>query len=393
MKNKVKIIFPTYPQTNSNNKINIYKYMKLECLKDRLRQAVLQAERVTGKNLTLPVLSSVLLEAKNSKLTIKATNLEVGLEISIPAKIEEEGSVTINALILGNFLTNNNEEKLKIDLINNNINIATNSTKTTIKSLGTEDFPLIPIVDEQEGEKARIEVKELISGLKSVVFAAATSDIKPEISSVYIYSQDGAIFFVATDSFRLAEKKIIAKSSNDFPRLIIPLKNVLEIIRVLEGVEDKEVDILADKHQLSLITASVRLTSRVIDGIYPDYRQIMPVDFKTEATLRKDELLNSLKISSIFSDRFNQIEFTIKPKEEELMINSQNQDIGENTIVIKGKITGNEIGLNLNAKYLLDCLPIIENNIVELKINEKNRPLLVRGSENDFQYIVMPINR
>ena len=367
--------------------------MKLECLKDRLKQAVLQAERVTGKNLTLPVLSSVLLEAKNNKLVIKATNLEVGLEISIPAKVEVEGSVAINALILGNFLTNNNEEKLKLDLINNNLNIITNSTKTTIKSLGTDDFPLIPIVNATEGEKSRIEVKELISGLKSVVFSSATSDIKPEISSVYIYSEDGKIFFVATDSFRLAEKKIVVKSSNDFPRLIIPLKNVLEIIRVLEGVEDKEVDILADKHQLSLITASVKLTSRVIDGIYPDYRQIMPVEFKTEATLRKDELLNSLKISSIFSDRFNQIEFTIKPTEQELMINSQNQDIGENIITIKGKMSGNEINLTLNAKYLLDCLPIIENNLVELKINEKNRPLLIKGVENDFQYIVMPINR
>lgn len=367
--------------------------MKLECLKDRLKQAVVQAERVTGKNLTLPVLSSVLLEAKNNKLTIKATNLEVGLEISIPSKIEEEGSVAVNATILSNFLLNNNEEKLKIELINNNLQVATNSTKTIIKSLSTDDFPIIPIVNKEEGEKTNIKLKNFIFGLKSVVFSAAISDIKPEISSVFVYTQNDNMFFVATDSFRLAEKKINIKSNNKFSRLIIPLKNVLEIIRVLEVVDDIEIDIFTDKHQLSIITPNIKLTSRVIDGIYPDYQQIMPVEFKTQATIKKDELLNSLKISNIFSDRFNQIELIIKPSNEEIIINSKNQDVGENTIIIKGKIFGDELNLIINAKYLMDCLSIIESNIIELKINEKNRPLMVNGSDLDFRYIVMPINR
>ena len=367
--------------------------MKLECLKERLKQAVLQAERITSKNLTLPILRTVLLETTINRLIIKATNLEVGLEITIPAKIEIEGNTAISAGVLGNFLTNNNEEKLKIELNSNNLIVATNSSKTTIKSLSTEDFPIIPLVNEKESEKTKIETKEFISGLKSVVFSAATSDIKPEISSVYIYSQNGYIYFVATDSFRLSEKRVLIKNSSDFPRLIIPLKNVLEIIRVLEGVEDKEVDILADKHQISIISANIKLTSRVIDGVYPDYQQIMPKESKTEITLHKEELVNCLKMANIFSDRFNQIELKVKSQDEELVIESHNQDVGENVISLKGKITGPEIDLILNAKYILDCLPVIDNNIIEFKINEKNRPLLIKGPTDDFKYIVMPLNR
>ncbi len=366
-------------------------YMKLECLKDKFRQAVNQAERATSKNSTLLILNTVLLEAKNNKFKIKATNLEIGLEIEFNAKVEEEGIVAVNARVLNNFLTNlNKEDKVKIELINNNLKIETSNSKTTLKSLNTEDFPIIPKVDNQESFK--IKAKDFLSGIHSVLFASAVSDIKPEISSVYIYQQQNKICFVATDSFRLAEKTI-SVVINDFPPIIIPFKNIIEIIRVFDNLED-DLEIKTDKHQLSIFSSEIHFTTRIIDGIYPDYRQIIPKEFKTEVLISRTELLNALKLANIFSDRFNQVDINLNPKTKELTIHSLNQEVGENILTLKIEITGEDLNLSLNVKYLLDCLSIITEDTLKIQLNEKNRPLLISSQNNNsFHYLVMPINR
>lgn len=365
--------------------------MKLECLKDKLRQAVNQAERATSRNSSLPILSTVLLEAKNNKLKIKATNLEIGLEIEFNAKVEEEGVVAVNANILNNFLSNlTKEDKIKIELINNNLKIETQNSKTTLKSLNIEDFPLIPKVSSTESFK--IKTKDFLAGIHSVLFAAAVSDIKPEISSVYIYQQHNQICFVATDSFRLAEK-VVPVTINDWPPIIIPFKNIMEIIRVFDGV-DEMIEIKTDKHQLSIFSSEIHFTTRIIDGVYPDYRQIVPKEFKTEVSISRTELINALKLANIFSDRFNQVDISFEADTKQLIIHSLNQDVGENTLSLKLEIQGDSLALSLNVKYLLDCLAIISDEQIKIQLNEKNRPLLISAqTDNSFRYLVMPINR
>ena len=181
--------------------------MRIEIKKDLLKQVVGQAERVTSKNLTLPILNSILLETEENRLTIKATNLEIGLEIEIPVKVEKSGQVAVSAQLLGNFLNNiSQEEKINLKEDNGNLIIQTQSSETTIKCQSTEDFPIIPRVT--DGGVIEIEANDFVSGLKSVLFSASLSDIKPEISSVYLYTDNDKIIFVSTDSFRLAEKKI-----------------------------------------------------------------------------------------------------------------------------------------------------------------------------------------
>ena len=365
--------------------------MKLECLKDKFRQVVNQAERATSRNPTLPILSTVLLEAKNNKLKIKATNLEIGLEIELNAKVEEDGLVAINANVLNNFLSNlNKEDKIKIELINNNLKIETFNSKTILKSLNIEDFPIIPKVETKESFK--INSKDFLNGIHSVLFASAISDIKPEISSVYIYQKQNKICFVATDSFRLAEKNI-SLTVNEFLPIIIPFKNITEIIRVFDGIED-DLEIKTNKHQLSIFSSEVHFTTRIIDGVYPDYKQIIPKEFKTEVFISKTDLLNALKLANIFSDKFNQVNIDLNSTTKELIIHSLNQDIGENTLTLKIEIKGEDINLNLNVRYLLDCLTIITEEKIKIQLNEKNKPLLIQGQiNNSFCYLVMPINR
>lgn len=362
--------------------------MKLECKKDKIKEIINLSEKVAGKNLALPILSTVLLEAKGNVLSVKATNLDVGLEFGLTAKIDEEGTVAVTASVLGSFLNNlNKEENIKIEEKNGNLHISTGSTKTLIKCLSAEDFPVIPRVKEKN--KYVLKAGELVAGLKSVAYAAALTDIKPEISSVYLYQEGRNLIFVSTDSFRLAEKTIyVGEKGSDFIPIIIPFKNVNEIIRVFDGREG-DVSIESDKHQVSFYSDEIHLTSRVIDGIFPDYRQIMPNKFNTEVSIPKDDLINALKLSNIFVDRLNQIVLKVAAKGSKLELTSQNQDVGENTITLNAKVEGDDQEMHFNVKYILDCFQSIPSGTINLNFA---RPLLVKGSDDgSFKYIVMPV--
>src|SRR3989344_2653394 len=178
--------------------------MKLECVKEKLKEVVLLAEKLSGKNNNLPILQSILLIADGKSLKIRATNLDIGAEFEIPAKIEKKGSVSVPGNILSNTLNNLQKDKnITISLINNNLYISTENSSTTIKSFSSDEFPTLPII--KEGVPVVISAQQLTNGLKSVVFSASISDIKPEISSVYIYQDGDYLVFAATDSFRLAD--------------------------------------------------------------------------------------------------------------------------------------------------------------------------------------------
>jgi DNA polymerase-3 subunit beta len=220
------------------------------------------------------------------------------------------------------------------------------------------------------------------------------SDIKPEISSVYMY-QDGndEIVFVSTDSFRLAEKKIKVKGIPEFPGIIIPYKNIIEIIRVL-GDTDSEVSITLSKNQISLSTGMTYITSRIIDGVFPDYKQIVPKESTTTVVALKQDLVSALKLSNIFSDKFNQITCVVKPGEKLFEVYAKNTDVGENTASIAASLTGQPIEINCNYRYVMDCFQSIGADSVSFDFAGANRPLMIRGiSDTSFLYLVMPMNR
>ena len=372
--------------------------MKLECVRDKIKEAVGLAEKISGKNLNLPILSAVLLEAVNDTLVVKATNLEVGIEIKIPVKTDKNGLIAVNANTLANYLNNlTKEDKIFLEGDKDNLKLKSESTNTVIKSLPADDFPLIPKIDlkDEKTNSFEINAQDFNNGLKAVFFAASVSDIKPEISSVYLYQQDQNLIFAATDSFRLAEKKInIPSFIKDLNiNLIIPFKNITELIKVLENLNEK-ITVIFNKNQLVVKTDKIYLTLRVIDGVYPDYRQIIPKQFKTEFNIKKEELTNLLKLSTIFSDRFNQINLTLLPEKNTLELTSFNQEVGENKSTLLIKIDGEPMNISFNAKYLIDCLNSIEEPTIKMKLTDLNKPLIISGlNDQSFIYLAMPINK
>lgn len=365
--------------------------MKLECIKDKLKEAVLKVDRVTGKNLTLPVLGTILIIAEGKSIKLRATNLDLGIEFEIPAKIEKNGAVAAPGSVIGNFLNNISDKNIKIESKEGNLIIKGDNSSIIIKCHNYEDFPTIPLIT--DSSNFSIQINKFTEGIRSVVYSASLSDIKPEISSVYIYPDDQYLIFTATDSFRLAEKKINIKNNKDFQGVIIPLKNSLEIIKIFDGITD-DAKIVFSKNQIAIISNGIYLTSRIIDGTFPDYKQIIPKTFKTQAVALKQDVINSLKISNIFSDKFNQINFLINPPKKIFNILSKNSDIGESEIGIDASLSGDEVEISFNHKYITDCFQSINKDSVSFSLNDRDKPMVINGvGDNSFNYLVMPLNR
>src|SRR3989344_4290881 len=365
--------------------------MKLLCVKEKIRNAVSLADRITNKNLSLPILGSLLLSASKNVLKIRATNLDLGIEIKVPSKTDTEGVIAIPGSILNNFLSNIFDESVSFEVVDNNIFISTKNNSTIIKSYPSEDFPLLPLIPKENS--FIIPSKKLIEGFKSVWYSAGTSDIKPEIASVYMYTNENNIFFSATDSFRLAEKKIQFEGKNDIQTLLIPYKNALEITKILEYI-DGDIEVFFNKNQIVFTHDLLYITSRLIDGIFPDYKQIIPKGFTTEVIVLKQDFINSLKITNLFSNKFNQISFTIHPQKKVFEVTAKNTDIGENKTFLQAALSGEPVTLQFNQKYITDCLQSITAESVCLQMNGEGKPLIIRGvGDPSFLYLVMPLNQ
>jgi DNA polymerase-3 subunit beta len=366
--------------------------MKIECKKQMLADAVSKAEKITGKNLTLPVLSCILLETSGKDVIVKATNLDLGIEIVLPVKVHEEGKVAIPGSVLNSFLAQTQSDgNVTIESSEGNIKVTSESGTTVIKSLNSDDFPTIPRI---VGESTyKVSAKELIRGIKAVWYASATSSMKPELSSVYMYAHDDGLVFVATDSFRLAEKKVKIKGMEDFGSILIPVKNIPDIMRVLEGASG-EVEMVVTKNQIAFSYNGVYLTSRVVDGIFPDYKQIIPKDFKTTVTVLKGDLVATLKVATIFSDKFNKLSIKAHPSEKLFEFATRNADVGESVNKIESVLEGDDVDINFNYRYITDCFQSVEADSLALNFNGLTRPLIIKGvGDNSFTYLVMPINK
>ena len=368
--------------------------MKFETNLQKLKESVALVEHVAGKHITLPVLSCILIEVKKNVALLRATNLDVGMEISLSVKSHDEGIVAVPAKTLSSFLSQIPDQNhvVQLELVSGNIQIVSAKTRGVIKTMPIEDFPSIPSIP--DAEQFSLPSELFIKGLKSVCYSASVSSVKPELSSVYIYKDAGGLTFVATDSFRLAEKKLKISIPSQFNDILIPFKNISEIIRTLEYVKS-DVEVSSNKNLISFKSGDIYIVSRVIDGVFPDYRQIIPKSFNTEAVVLKQDFLNALKVSNIFSDKFNQVHIVVDPKAKIFEIQTKNVDVGENKTLVDAALIGERVEINFNYKYIADSFQSIDSDSISLQFSGLNRPMVIKpvSGEQSFMYLAMPMNR
>lgn len=260
-----------------------------------------------------------------------------------------------------------------------------------LKCLPPDDFPTLPQIESVH--VFSMPARDFLEGVRSVVFAAAQTDIKPELASVYIHVHEGQLVFVATDAFRLAEKKVRIKNIEQFPDLLVPAKNIIEIIKVLPETKD-ELTFTITENQFSCTLSGVYITSRLTNGSYPDYRMILPKDSKTTAIALRADVQAMLKSLSVFSDRDFKIDVSIHPSEKKCSFTSKNVDVGEAVHILPCTLQGDDLDIRVNQKHFKDVLGIIGSDSISLSCSESNRPTVVTGvSDASFLYLMMPLNR
>lgn len=384
--------------------------MKLICTQDNFKKAIINSERVVSKQTTLPILNNILLEANKNFLKITATNLEIGIEIKIGAKIEKEGKITIPAKLLGNFSNNLIEvENIEMEVVDNSLKIKNGSTKAIIKGFSAEDFPLIPQKStEMVLDIASFQLRDIFS---KILISVAHSEARQELTGVNVIFGEKELFFAATDGFRLSEY-ILKLNENNINKLrydefvektkniIIPINTLLELNRVISNnLEEASVKIFIEEGQIFFEVGELKLVSRLINGKYPEYKHIMPQTYKTTIVGDKKILQNALKIAGVFANtKSNEVVLKIDTSENKILIDTKSAEVGENSTEIDFKAQGDSQDIVFNLKYFLEGINVINSNKLSLAANSDSSPVAIRELDEktgevlaNFTYIIMPI--
>lgn len=366
--------------------------MEITLLQKNLKKGLTYVQNIIGKNLTLPILNNILLIGEKNRLKLVSTDLEMAISHWTMCKVKKSGEITIPAKLFSEFISNLPDKKIEIKTKDNLLEIQCENFKSSIKGMNAKEFPIIP---KFKGELIfKIGVLNLQQALSQVVNFTSLSDIRPEISGILINIDSKEIKVVATDSFRLGEKIIFKKEKNGFKKsIIIPLRTTQELIRILSE-QDKEdmVEISIEQNQILFKTPDTQLVSRLIEGTYPNYEQLISKQFETNLILDRNEFLNAVKITSLFSSKINDLRLKIIPKKDLIEVFAQDVEVGENTSHLKGEIRGKELEIIFNYKYLLDGLNNISSEKVMLGLNGEVNPGVIKPvGDPSYVYVIMPI--
>jgi len=375
--------------------------LKIFSLQENLKQGLALVGHVSGKNVNLPILNNVLIKAEEGKIRLIATNLEIGVISTVRGKIERGGSFTVNSKIISDCINLLPNKKIGLEQKENDLLVDCENYQAKVRGQSSEEFPLIPGVDRKNYFSADVgEVKKAIS---QVIFATAASETRLELSGVlFVFSGDN-LTMAATDSYRLAEKKIKIKSNNEEEKkIIVPAKTLQELLRILsinldDEIEEKnpEIKFYISENQILFTYGSTELVSRLIEGQYPDYQQIIPVSSKTKVSIDRQELIRAVKMASLFSKTgINDVNLDFPISKNQVVISSVSGQTGENITNLEARVSGDDNSIVVNYRYLLEGLSNIEKEAVKIEIIDSNTPCIIRPEQDEnYLYIIMPIKQ
>lgn len=365
--------------------------MRVICDQKELEKALNIVSKAVKGNATLPVLDNILLKTEGKRLYFFSTNLEIAIECSIDAQVKNEGSVTVPAKLLEAYISLLKEDSVELSVSNTtDFLVKTKNSETKIKGIKAEDFPSIPKVDREGSFSIQHEV--LQSGIAQTVFAASLSASRPVLSGVYIHLGKNEITMAATDSYRLAERKLkVQNAESSVEEFIIPFSTMVEVGRIFTK-GDKEVEVIISKNQILFHQDNIRLISRLIEGRFPEYSQIVPKQHTSRATLDVQDFLLAIKRVSLFA-RENSYNIRLEIQQSgKVLISSNVTEIGEGKTEVAGEVKGENGAIALNAQYLIDFLNNVGDDSIVFDVDSKLTPAVFRPKKKeDYLYLVMPL--
>jgi DNA polymerase-3 subunit beta len=383
--------------------------MKLICTQDNFKKAITNSERIVSRQTTLPILNNILLETNKNYLKITATNLEIGIEVKLGAKVEKEGKITIPAKLLGSFSANLVDgENIELEVVDQSLKIKNKTTKASIKGFSAEDFPLIP--QKSTDFILKITTAQLRDIFAKILISVAHNEARQELTGVNMVFSEKELFFASTDGFRLSEyilklsegninKEKYGEFREKTRNIIIPINTLLELNRIISNNIEGDVVIFIEEGQIFFEVGEIKLVSRLINGKYPEYKHIMPGSYKTTIIGDKKVLQNALKIAGVFaSNKANEVVLKINTGGNEVLIDTKSAEVGENSTQINFEAQGESQEIVFNLKYLSEGINVVATNNLVLSANSDSSPVAIHEFDDktkktltDFTYIIMPI--
>lgn len=361
--------------------------MELQVTQENINKAFSSVARVASSRGTLPILANLLIQTIDNRLSVSATNLDIAITYYIGAKISKEGSITVPARLIHDFIGSLPSGVIKLKLTDNKLSIDAEKYQSTINGVPAEDFPIMPTI--AKGKTWLIDSKKLKAALSQVIGSASSDESRPVLTGVYFHSVNGELCVATTDSYRLAEKNM-TKTDDDI-EMLVPANAMQELQRIIHDY-DGEVSVTSDEQQSLFKAGDVELVARLIDGTYPDYKKLIPSKFETSAVIKREDFVNITKVSSLFArESAGSVNIQLSEEDGSVSIHSIASQLGENTANADAKVKGDG-SITLNSRYVLDALNACGGEEIEFCFNGKLEPCVIRDSKKkDYIHIIMPL--
>lgn len=375
--------------------------MRVSCLQENLQRALGRVGRAVATRTALPVLGNVLISTDEGRLRIAATNLEIGVTTWIEANIEEEGRITVDARLLGEFVATLPAGPVKLAVEPSRLALVVEAGRDTasINGIDAEDFPVIPSISD-EGFVAEVDAQTLRELISLVEFAAATDDSRPVLAGVLTRFEGSTLMLASADGFRMAVNSGQLSAAVE-PRLdfIVPARSYRELARLI-GDHDEPIRLAVtpNKSQILARVGDTEWVSRLIDGTFPDVQQIVPKDFVTRLELSRDSLLNAVRRAGYFArDNNDVVRLVVSPGEDDLTpgnveVSANAAERGNSHSFVDSSVNGAEVQVAFNGRYLSDVLSVLKTGSVTLGLNGPTQAGIVRpGGSDSYTHVIMPM--
>lgn len=372
--------------------------MKIEVLREKLNQAVSIVSRAAIKSASLPILEGVMVKADDNTVQFLATDLEVGIRVSALAKISKSGQAVVPARILSALGKLMSGDKVSLELIKNSLVIKDDDNETSLQTLVSEDFPVIP----QPNDDFSVEINgsELSKGLAQVIDCVSTSQSRPEISGVYLKISGDQLTIAATDSYRLAQKNIsLSVKAKKDREMILPAKAVNHLIGII-GETNNLIKVSGDDNQIRFeftlgeapLSLEIEMVSRLIEGTYPRYQEVIPQKSSVKIRVDRHEFMGKIKAASLLSDQTYEVRLSTQSEEGRLKIEARSSRVGEFKSSLVAEIEGGETEVSFNGRFLSDALLNLSGSDAQIGLTDSDKAALIKsGDDQSYLYVLMPI--
>jgi len=361
--------------------------LRITCSKDELVDGLSLVGRAVSSRTAIQILSGILLEAREGELRLAATDMELSLRAAVPARVEGDGAVVLPGRTLVDIarLLPSDEVTIEHRASESVVHVTSGSASYTLHTYNAEDFPRLP--DFSDTQTFAVDREALIATIARVARAASRDEARPVLTGVLVQFAGDKLVMAATDSYRLAVKETTLSASAPELEAIVPSRALQELARIAGDAE--EIAVGVQENQVLFSTGDVWLTTRRIDGQFPNYRQLLPETFEHELVVPRGELLDVVRRAAVMIQRATPLQ--LRFAEGEVTVVARTHEVGESQESMPVAYAGEPLEIGFNAEFLREGLESVEGDDVRMKLISSLRPAVLTDEGEDFTYLVMPI--